>query len=67
MFEETPREKLSNLLKMMDHKGRDIMNQDPYYEHYLTAQWALKKGFIRKKTQEEIDKEVKKETLVESK
>ena len=58
MLDDTPREQLNNLLKMIDHKGMDLMKQDPYYEYYLAAQWAKKRGLIRKKTEAEISKEI---------
>ena len=60
MFEETPKEKLNNLFKMMESKGPEILKQDPYYEYYKVAQRAKEQGLIRKKTQEEIDEELKK-------
>lgn len=59
MLDESPKEKLNNLLKMIDHKGTDLMKQDPYYEYYLIAKWAKQKGLIRKKTDEEISQEIK--------
>ncbi len=60
MFEETQKERIHNLFKMMEAKGPAYCKHDPFYEHYCVAQDAIKKGLIRKKTQEEIDEELKK-------
>lgn len=45
---------------MIDAKAPELYKQDPYYEYKLIAQSAISKGLIRKKTQEEIDEELKK-------
>jgi len=45
---------------MIDAKAPELYKQDPYYEYKLIAQSAIAKGLIRKKTQEEINKELKK-------
>ena len=45
---------------MIDAKAPDLYKQDPYYEYKLIAQSAIAKGLIRKKTQEEINEELKK-------
>jgi hypothetical protein len=57
---ESRNENIKGLFKMIDHKSREIIKNDPYYEHQQIAQWAKTKGLIRMKTQEEIDKELKK-------
>ena len=45
---------------MIDAKAPELYKQDPYYEYKLIAQSAIAKGLIRKKTQEEINEELKK-------
>ena len=43
---------------MIDAKAPELLKQDPYYEYYKAEQ-AKEQGLIRKKTQEEIDEELK--------
>ncbi len=45
---------------MIDAKAPELLKQDPYYELRQIAEEAKAKGLIRKKTQEEIDQEMKK-------
>ena len=56
---DTGSESLKALFKMIDHKGVDLMKQDPYYEYQELAKWGKQRGLIRKKTPEEINKELK--------
>ena len=57
---ETSNESIKRIFKMIDAKAPDLYKQDPYYEYKLIAQSAIAKGLIRKKTQEEINEELKK-------
>lgn len=47
------------MLDLVHSKGEQLLNENPYHEYQVAAEQALKSGLIRKKTQEEIDEELK--------
>tara|TARA_E500000318_G_scaffold89792_1_gene87450 strand:- start:115 stop:354 length:240 start_codon:yes stop_codon:yes gene_type:complete len=57
MLEETNTERINSLFKMIDAKSKKILKEDPYLPYRQAVQKAKDKGYIRKKTQEEIDQE----------
>jgi predicted ribosome quality control (RQC) complex YloA/Tae2 family protein len=57
---ESSNESIKRMFKMIDAKAPELLKQDPYYEFKQTAEQAKAQGLIRKKTQEEIDEELKK-------
>jgi ATP-dependent protease ClpP protease subunit len=57
MSYETNSESIRRIFKMIDAKAPELLKQDPYHEYKKTAEEAIEKGLIRKKTQEEIDAE----------
>ena len=50
---------LKELFDMVDTKAKDILKNDTYYQYRRVAKEAIDSGLIRKKTDEEIAKELK--------